>query len=224
VVPVYNGADYLGAAVESILAQTYLPCEIIVVDDGSTDESAAIIQRLAAAAPVPIRSFHQANRGVAAARNMGVAAASGSWIAFLDQDDVWLPAKLARQVAALKQQPDLGCVTVKQRFFLTEGFERPYWVRPELLERDLAGYTPSALLVKRALFSQLGRFDETIEATSDTDWIARAVDAGVLIGSVDEALLLHRIHPANQSRFVATAHAEFLKIARRSVERKQGRG
>jgi GT2 family glycosyltransferase len=102
VVPTYNRADLLGRAVESALAQTAPVREILIVDDGSTDDTA----RVAAAFPAPVRYIRQANGGVATARNTGIAASAGQWVAFLDSDDEWMPDKVAAQMAALAARPE----------------------------------------------------------------------------------------------------------------------
>src|SRR5690348_10269988 len=94
VIPAFNAAEYIGQAIDSVLAQTHQPIEIIVVDDGSTDQTAQI----AAAYPAPVRVLRKPNGGPASARNMGIAAATGSWIALLDADDRWLANKLERQL------------------------------------------------------------------------------------------------------------------------------
>jgi glycosyltransferase involved in cell wall biosynthesis len=104
--PVYNGAKYLRPALDSVLAQTYAPIEIVAVDDGSTDESAEV---LAGYGPRLVM-LRQANAGVSAARNTGIQAARGEFIAFLDQDDWWLPEKVARQVALFTADERLGLV------------------------------------------------------------------------------------------------------------------
>src|SRR5437867_2556724 len=106
VIPVYNGERYLADAIQSVLDQTYENFEVIVVDDGSTDESAAVAKRFGEA----IRYVHQANGGVSKARNTGIAEARGVYLAFLDQDDLWLPDKLSVQVAYLDSHPEVGAV------------------------------------------------------------------------------------------------------------------
>src|SRR5262249_23296673 len=98
IVPVYNGEKYLRFALESVVGQKHRPLEIIVVDDGSTDSSAAIAKGF-----TEVRYLHQANAGVASARNTGLKAATGAFIAFLDQDDLWLPGKLDRQASFLHE-------------------------------------------------------------------------------------------------------------------------
>src|SRR5213078_156464 len=103
IIPVYNGARYLRAALESVFAQTYRPIEVIVVDDGSGDDSGVIAQSFP-----DVHFIHQENQGVAAARNHGFDAARGEFIAFLDQDDLWTPEKLKVQVNYLLNHPDVG--------------------------------------------------------------------------------------------------------------------
>ena len=113
ILPVYNGAAHLRDALESVLAQQYAPIEIVAVDDGSTDESPAIL----AACGSRVRVIRQPNGGPAAARNAGIHAARGELIAFLDQDDRWHPRKLARQVAHLQANPQLDVVVAHVESF-----------------------------------------------------------------------------------------------------------
>src|SRR6476660_1471039 len=103
IIPVYNGTCYLRAALESVFAQTYRPFEVIVVDDGSLDDSGVIAQSFD-----DVRYIHQENQGVAAARNNGIEVARGEFLAFLDQDDLWTPEKLKLQMGHLLSDPELG--------------------------------------------------------------------------------------------------------------------
>lgn len=119
VIPTYNCAEYVGSAVDSVLAQTYAPVEVIVVDDGSTDDTAEILRPYLGR----ITFLPQPNRGVAAARNAGIAHSTGQLVAFLDADDLWHPEKLAEQVRLFEFEPDLGvCFTNYAPF----GEARPY--------------------------------------------------------------------------------------------------
>lgn len=110
IVPVYNGAAYLSHALQSALAQTFTACEVIVVDDGSTDDSGRIAEAFAARAPTQVRVIHQANGGLCAARNAALAVARGEFLALLDADDLWLPHHLSASVAALDAHADVGLV------------------------------------------------------------------------------------------------------------------
>src|SRR5688500_924354 len=103
IIPVYNGARFLRAALESVFAQTYRPIEVIVVDDGSADDSGVIAQSFP-----EVRYIRQENQGVAAARNNAIEAARGEFFAFLDQDDLWTPEKLRLQIEHLLDHPEVG--------------------------------------------------------------------------------------------------------------------
>ncbi len=116
IVPVYNGERYLTKTIQSVLTQDYQPIEIIVVDDGSTDRTAEIVR-----AQPNIHYIYQNNRGVSAARNTGIAAAQGEFLAFLDADDMWVPQKLSVQVSYLTQHPDVGFVYAYRRMIIEEG-------------------------------------------------------------------------------------------------------
>lgn len=224
IVPVFNGARYLEAALASVLAQSYLPGEIIVVDDGSDDDSGARVQRMAdSAPPAPIRLLHQHQRGPGAARNRGVAASTGEILAFLDQDDLWAATKLEQQVRCFQADPTLGIVLAHQTYFLDAGFARPAWVRPELLEKATPAVTPSALAVRRDVFAQIGGFNEEMLLWSDTDWFFRAQDAGVPLAYAPEVLVQHRIHTQNHSRMATKFHQELLGLVQQSIRRKQAR-
>ncbi len=112
IVPVYNGERFLAEALQSIVQQNYQPLEILVVDDGSTDQSATVAQTFPGAQILP-----QAHGGIASALNHGIRHATGDLFAFLDADDRWLPGKLARQVAELNQHPELDMVFTHARQF-----------------------------------------------------------------------------------------------------------
>ena len=138
VIPVYNGAAFLAEAIDSALAQGDQLLDVLVVDDGSTDESAAVAARYAPR----VRLMQQQNRGAAAARNAGVAATAGDLIAFLDADDTWYPGKLAKQLAAFDADASLDMVFGHALQFVmgTESDATP----------SVPAYLPSAMLVRRA--------------------------------------------------------------------------
>src|SRR6476619_4299573 len=112
IIPVYNGARYLRAALESVFAQSYCNFEVIVVDDGSVDDSGVIAQSFP-----EVRYINQTNQGVAAARNHGIEVARGEYFAFLDQDDLWTPEKLKLQIEYLLNHQDLGYTLTQQQYF-----------------------------------------------------------------------------------------------------------
>jgi glycosyltransferase involved in cell wall biosynthesis len=214
IVPAYNRERYLGAALDSVLAQDYRPLEIVVVDDGSTDGTA----RVARAYP-DVRYLHQANQGVAAARNAGIAASRGELIAFLDSDDLWAPEKLRLQVGFLLEHPRVGYCLARMRNFLEPGCPPPPWIGVDELSRVEFGIVPGTLVARRDVFERVGGFDPRYPCGSDTDWFFRAKDAGIALGFLGEILLLRRVHDANLSASRGPNFPILARIVKASVAR-----
>lgn len=221
IVPVFDGARWVRRAIASIQAQTLPPAELLAVDDGSRDDSAAVL------AAIPgVRLLRQENRGVAAARNAGVAASTSPFLAFLDQDDVWAPEKLARQLAALEADPGAGFCLAHQVLRLAPGVtEAPAWVRPGQLDGPILGYLPGTLVVRREAWEVVGPFDEAIRSgADDSEWFFRARDRGVRHLVVEEVLLEREVHAANQSENMAAAGKDLMAMVRASLRRKRQGG
>ncbi len=216
IIPVYNGARYLGAALESVFAQTYREFEVIVVDDGSTDESGVIAQGFS-----DVRYLQQTNQGVAAARNHGLEAARGEFFAFLDQDDLWTPDKLKLQVEYLLSHPDVGYTLTQQKYFLDPGGTLPTWFRKELFDSVHTGWVLGTLVVRRTIFEQVGNFATGYSAANDSDWFFRAKAAGIPMAVMPELLLLKRIHDANDSARAKEILSELLKVVKTSLNRQR---
>lgn len=179
IIPLYNKANYIKTTIESVLAQTYKDLEVIVVDDGSTDSSTEIVENIA---DDRIRLIRQSNAGVSAARNAGLKEAEGEWIAFLDADDEWLPAKLADQTQAIKAHQDLvwsasGFVMVRDNKIITE----PERFDPEWFESDQVLYDAllafangkhlwtGTVMAKRQSLLEIGGFDTSLITGEDID-------------------------------------------------------
>lgn len=215
IVAVYNGERYLAAALDSILAQTYQPIEVLVVDDGSTDATAAIARRYGDR----VRLLQQANAGPAAARNLGLRQAAGDFVAFLDADDLWHERKLATQMRRFDDRPDLGlCVTRVQNFWEHDLREEADRFRGHRLSQPTAGYSTVALLARRSVFEAVGPFETRWHHIHDTDWFIRAGDAGIVSELVPEVLVLRRFHGENRSRTGAAAsRLEYLELVRSRI-------
>ncbi len=184
VIPTHNRAHFVFAAIDSVIAQRAVNFELIVVDDGSTDDTWQKLERTAAAVQaehakrLSMQIVRTENRGVAAARNTGVALASAPLVAFLDSDDVWGPDKLARQIEYMRAHPECG-ISQTDEWWLRNG-ER---VTPGLRHRKDAGdifidslrtclVTPSTAILRTALFREIGGFDEDFIAAEDYDlWL-----------------------------------------------------
>jgi glycosyltransferase involved in cell wall biosynthesis len=219
VVPVFAGERFLGEALDSIAAQTHSSVETIVVDDGSPDHSVQI-----AAGRPGVRVLREPHRGVAAARNTGLSAARGELIAFLDQDDQWRPRKLARQLAALAERPELEIVLSHMEMTLVAGTPRPSWFEPAWLTGPQPGYVPSTWLVRRGAFDRIGPFDTSFQIACDSDWLTRAKDAGLASEMLAESLVRWRVHGANGSYDRETMRRETFRMLRGTAARQREAG
>lgn len=218
IIPVHNGERFLAAAIESVLAQDYQPLEVLVIDDGSTDNSAEIAHSFVKDG---VRVVTQTNAGVAAARNTGVQLASGELIAFLDQDDYWLPGKLSRQVRELVERPELAYVLTSMRHVVEPGTVLPRFLTPETVTQETLGVLPGAMLVRKSAFDVTGLFDTQYITGSDLDWFFRANDAGLLRSDLPEVFLERRIHADNNSRNAELMEQERLRIIKHSIARRR---
>lgn len=222
IIPVFNGARYLGEALDSVLGQTYAPLEPIVVDDGSTDGTRDVVKAYGAR----VRYLYQANAGHAAARNLGLATARGEFVAFLDADDLWHPAKLERQMARFRVRPALdACVTFVRNFWSPEITARDRPPDDPGLTQPVPGYRSVTLLARASLFVTVGPFDPALRHGNDTDWFLRAAERGAVMELLPEVLVDRRLHAANRSRRLAAAsHREYVRILKASLDRRRGGG
>ncbi len=215
VIPVHNGARYLTEAIASVGDDP--PVEIIVVDDGSDDGSAAV-----AAGHDGVRVIRQEHAGVGAARNRGIDTAACHWIAFLDADDLWGEGKLRHQLAAFAASPTLDIA-----YCLVEEF-----ISPDLTPAARAGLTarpgrhpaplPSTLLFTRDAAGRIGDFAGSVTAGGDLDWQLRARDAGLEMAAVADAVVYRRLHESNSGRVTRhDQHAEYLRALKRSIDRRR---
>ena len=156
IIPVFNGEVYLAEALESVLAQTYQPLEVIVVDDGSTDGTAEVAGHFRSR----ITYIRQSNQGSASAKNAGMNAARGEFYAFLDSDDIWDPEKLRRQIDHLQERPETDlCFTRFQHFWVPELAEEEKRYQGHPMSQPLSAYLVSSLLARHTVFETHGQFD-----------------------------------------------------------------
>ena len=219
IVPAFNGERCLREALESIRAQSYRPLEIIVADDGSTDGTAAVV----AAFGEEVCYLRQANQGPAAARNLGLQTARGQFVAFLDQDDLWHPEKLARQMGCFQVRPALDLCITYARLFWISGLGREevrYHDHPRTL--PVPGYTTGTLLARRALFGAVGWFNASLWFSDATEWFLRATHRGAVMELLPDVLMYHRMHQTNLSRRRAAAsREEFVRIVKAALDRRR---
>jgi len=228
IVPVFNGERYLAEALDSILAQQYEALEIIVADDGSTDATAAIARSYGDR----VRVLQQPNAGAPAARNLGLQAARGELIAFLDSDDLWHREKLARQTARFGARPELEVsVTHVQSFWIPELREEAERFRDHPLSQPQPGYVTITMLARRAVFERVGGFNTGLSVGDPMEWFVRAAERGTVMELLPDTLAYRRLHQHNLSwesgasrRMTAVMQEAVLRVVKESLDRRRGAG
>lgn len=206
VIPVYNGAAYLGEALDSVFGQSYGNIEVIVVDDGSTDSTAQVLAGLGER----IIAIRQENAGPAHARNTGIRAASGRYISFLDADDLWVTDKTEKQVRVLRENPHVDLCTGLMQNFWVPGLADE---AEEMADTDMAAPQPGpsqTIMVRRETFETVGLFSPELRHRDTIDWIVRSRRAGVESMQLGEVLVRRRLHEHNLSRSRGKDDAEDL--------------
>ncbi|MGA2736241.1 MAG: glycosyltransferase [Bryobacteraceae bacterium] len=205
VVPSYNAAAYLPYAIDSVLAQTSPNWEIVIVDDGSIDDTRVVVDSYRSKLQNRLQYVYQPNQGVSAARNSGIRAARGEFIALLDADDVWLPQRLQRSIEALDADPAVGLVHARVARIDTRGsVTGQLKVEPKYLSGSIARhiYTRHAhvicttVMFRKSCLETAGWFDEAMQTTEDRDlWFRIALR--YKIAYIDEVLAYYRISPTS---------------------------
>lgn len=215
IIPVYNGADFLPEALANVLAQAYPALEIIIVDDGSTDNIEEVVRQL----PVDVRYFSQLNAGAASARNRGIKDASGEFIAFLDVDDLWPEGNLAMLLATLLESPELDVAHGRAQMLVKN---------PETGAYDYAGnpkesfpFYIGAGLYRRHAFEQVGLFDVDLRYTEDTEWFHRASDMKLAIAHLEAVTLLVRRHGSNMTVGKTLVELNTLRVFKKVLDRRR---
>ena len=215
---VYNGARYLGEAIDSVLAQTHPATELIVVDDGSEDESGAIAE----AYGPPVRCIRQENGGMAAARNRAIREATGDYFAFLDADDRFRPDKLERQLAMFAEDPQLDVVFGHVTEFVSPELddEAIELLRPP--KHDAPWPTPNLMLVRRDSFFRVGEFSTELKVGIGVDWYARAAEQGLKSAVPPIVVLERRLHAENNGIRQRQAKPQYLHVLKAALDRRRG--
>lgn len=217
ILPVWNAERYLGEALASVFAQAHRPLEVIAIDDGSTDVSAAILSSYGAAVTV----LRQQNAGPAAARNAGLAVARGEFIAFQDADDRWHPRKLERHLAHFEAHPwmDLS-VCLVQNVWDGDPADEDARLAERQLPRLFRGVVMQAVMARRRVFDRIGIFDPSRRFCEDTDWYLRAAEAQAGGAWLEEVLVFRRVHDRNMTReFPAVRVDTLAHVFKASIDR-----
>lgn len=214
IIPTYNHSKFVCQAVESALAQTLPAYEIIVVDDGSTDETTEVLAKY----KTQICYVKQENQGVSAARNNGVNTASGDFVAFLDADDIWFPQKLEWQIKKFTEEKELGLVHCgyididENGDFLQEHIDgMAGWVAEEMLffKRPVILGGGSGSFIPKKVFQEVGGFDLRLSTSADWDLYFRIAQKWQ-IGFVPKILLKYRLHSSNMHGNIKTMQDDML--------------
>jgi glycosyltransferase involved in cell wall biosynthesis len=211
IVPVFNGAQYVGEAVNSILTQSYRPMEAIVVDDGSTDETARVLDEFGPR----IRRAAQAHAGQSAARNLGVDLATGRYLAFLDADDVWPEEKLAAQVAILEEDPQCDLLFGHVEQFRQHGGAG---------SGPMPGHLPGTLLVRRDTWLKVGPLRSDVKVGEFLDWLARSREQGLRERMDGRVWLRRRIHGDNLGVRERDARGDYVRLLKDAMDRRRRAG
>ncbi len=214
VIPVYNGEQYLAAAIESVVAQGPAVAEVIVVDDGSEDGSAGLAEGWGA----PVRCIRVPHGGIGAARNAGIEAVTGPFVAFLDADDLWTEGRLAAQLAAFEADPALDMVFGLAEQFRDDG----------LPVTGMRGQGPAivagAMLIRAEPLRRVGPFATAIRMGEFIDWYGRARDLGLREAVLPSLVIRRRIHGENTGIREAASRVDYTRVLRAALERRRAAG
>ena len=223
IVTCYNRQAYLGEALDSILAQRFTDYEIVLVDDGSTDDSARIAAEYAERHGERVRYHRQDNRGAAAAKNTGVQLAAGRYLSFLDSDDIWAPEKLEVQLRDADHRPGIRIRYAHGRQFLSPELGPDQRARLHCPEQPMPAPTTGTLLIERADFLRIGLFRSDLRVGIDVEWNLRARASGLASVTLAEVLLLRRIHPGNSGFTERDARKQHSAILKEHLDRVRAR-
>ncbi len=224
IIPAYNAEKYIERTIHSALLQDYENLEIIVIDDGSTDNTADVVKKLAEK-DRRLKYVHQQNGGVSSARNHGYKFSKGEYLAFLDADDIWLPDNVSKKLAHLQDNPDVGLVH-SDALLIDENDNslnevkkgKSGWVLDDLLSwNETCIPAPSSIIVKREVIDSVGGFDTSLSTAADQEFFFR-VASKYKIGRVEEVTWQYRIHSQNMHSNIALMEHDCLLSYKRATE------
>jgi glycosyltransferase involved in cell wall biosynthesis len=217
IIPAFNAARTVEETIASVLQQNRLPDEVLLVDDGSTDDTARRAERLS---PL-VKILSQANSGQPAAINRGISEALGTHLAFIDADDFWPPDKLWRQQAAFTEEPALACVFGHMKSFACPSAtadERRKWRIPS---ESQPGWVLGTLLARRTVFDDIGVFEERFRIGAAIEWLARLRGRNLRLRMLDAVLLHRRIHASSLSQRSDARDEGYLKLIKARLQERR---
>lgn len=214
---VFNGGPYLREAIDSVLAQSYEPVELIVVDDGSDDGSGQVAQSY-----LPrLRYVFQDRAGIGAARNRAVELATGEYLTFLDADDRFVPDALARQVDVLQSDPELDMVFAHVTEFVSPDLDEVERANLRTPASRIPGRLPTTMLCRREAFLRVGGFATDIRMGVTLDWSARAIEQGLRSLMLPDVLFERRLHAQNNGLRERDSRTHYVRVLKASLDRRR---
>ena len=215
IIPTYNTASYISEAIDSILKQTILVDEIIVIDDGSTDNTREIVEKL------PVKYLYQKNMGAGVARNQGVKLAKNELIAFLDADDLWLPKKLEEQLNVFATKPSVNMVFGYVEHFFSPDIDDTIRQKVSCPTKPQKGISPITLLIHKTDWNKVGEMNTSLGIGEFIEWYGRAKDAGLTTYHLDEIVAKRRLHNNNQGLKKRDLRSDYLQILKARINQQR---
>lgn len=215
IIPTYNSAHYLRQALTSVIQQTRAADEIIVVDDGSTDDTQQVVDAFG------VSYVYQPNAGAAAARNKGVELAQGNLIAFLDADDLWMPTKLAQQAHLLETGADVDMVFGHIEQFVSPDVEKAIAAQIYCPSSPSRGYLPTALMIRKASWQRVGPLETSWAVGEFVSWYLLAQEKGLTSQMLPVVVARRRLHRMNQGVVKRESRQDYLHIVKAALARRR---
>ncbi len=219
IIPVYNCASYLGEALESVISQTYNDIEIIVVDDGSTDDSAKVAKKYLG----HITYLYQENAGISAALNFGISHAKGDYFAFLDSDDIWKKNKLYLQMEIINTTPEIAMVFGYIEQFISPDLSDIEKSSAHCPTEPMVGYGRQAMLISKSDFFNVGEFDPKYSGGEFMDWYMRAKELGLQSHLLPQVVTRRRIHNSNTTRIQPKLVKDYSLLLKSALDRRRSK-
>jgi glycosyltransferase involved in cell wall biosynthesis len=216
IIPVYNCESYLAEAIESVLSQAYRPIEVIVVDDGSTDNSATIVKGYKS-----LKYCFQPHSGIGKALNLGIKESRGSFFAFLDADDLWTNNKLIRQMKVFKYDPKPDIVFGHIMNFFSHEMDEETRRTLKCSNESMPGYCKGSMIIKKEAFLSVGPFATNWKLGDFFDWYLRAMEKELTSLMLPEVVLRRRIHSSNKVIRDRNHQTDYIRILKAALDRRR---
>lgn len=217
IIPTYNSANYISESINSILSQSFNNVEIIIVDDGSTDDTKQIVSKT----DKRIYYYSQEHKGISAALNKAVKLSNSSFLSFLDADDLWYPNKLELQLSFLLNNQDIDMVFGHVVHFISPELSREEMDHVKCPQNAMPGYSRSAMLIRKESYLQAGSFSEKYSVGEFIEWYSRAQEIGLKSYLLSDLVLKRRIHKQNTTMNNNRLGSDYAKLLKVAIDRKR---